>query len=62
MPADLGFLRERVTRVELAFSAWEGENWGSCDLGFRAKWLVRPYMAYHPVPASHPHCRSVRSR
>jgi hypothetical protein len=60
--ADMGLRNERVTRIELAFSAWEGEDWGVCDLGVPANGLVRPYLEYPPVPGGHPQYRSVRSR
>jgi len=43
------FTLERVTRVELAFSAWEGENVGFGDLLVRAYALLRPYIGYPPV-------------
>jgi hypothetical protein len=31
MPADLGFLAERVTGIEPALSAWEAAQYGRCS-------------------------------
>lgn len=61
-PLNWAFALEPVTRAELAFTAWEGENVGFGDLRVRTYGLFRRYIEYHPVPASHPYWRSVGSR
>ena len=52
MSADLGFLGERVTRVELAFSAWEADV---LPLNYtrRNRYVTRRRQGRHPatVPA-----------
>ena len=53
---------ERVTRIELAFSAWEPEEAGFADLGVPPKALVRGFNGYRPVPSRDPESRFVRSR
>jgi hypothetical protein len=51
---DLGWLQERATRIELASSAWEGENAGWHDQGLPAFPLLNTHLGatedYRPRP------------
>ena len=47
-------MAERVTRIELAYSAWEADQRGCADQSVRVIGLVRPYFACHAVSLRRP--------